>query len=119
MLNLQQEPLIARDGDLYCGCLPFTVLRFSCRFGYHQTVMPGECSQLVKGCQNTILSFSDKYNKMSVEHGVECKTCPVGAHYVHGRVERKIQSKKYYLMKNVDNNRKFGATDCHSSNNMI
>ena len=66
-------------------------VRFACRFDYPKTVMPDEGSQLVKGCQDMIISFSDIKHKMSIEYGVDLNTCPVGAHYVHGKVEYKIQ----------------------------
>ena len=42
---------------------------------------------------------------MSVEYGVAFKLCHVGAHNVHGKVERKIQSIKCSLMKTVKNKR--------------
>ena len=41
-----------------------------------------------------IISFSDIKHKMSVEYGVDFKTCPVGGHYVHNKVEHKIQEIK-------------------------
>ena len=34
-------------------------------------------------------SFIDVQQNLSIEHGVDFKPCPVGAHYVHGKVERK------------------------------
>ena len=80
-------------------------IRFACRFGYPRLVMPDEGSQLVKGCQDMIISFSDIKYKISVEYGVEFKTCPVGAHYVHGKVERKIQEIKKSLVKKVGKSR--------------
>ena len=75
--------------------------RFACRYGYPKLVMPDEGSQLVKGCQNLVISFSDIQHKISVEYGVEFKTCPVGAHYVHGKVERKIQKIKRSMTKTI------------------
>ena len=48
-------------------------------------------SQVVKGCEIMTLSFSDISNKLHAEHGVEFEVCPMGAHYVHGKVERKIK----------------------------
>ena len=80
-------------------------IRFSCRFGYPKVLMPDDGSQLVKGCQDMTLSFGDINHKMSVEYGVEFKICPVRAHNVHGKVERKIQSIKCSLMKTVKNKR--------------
>ena len=76
--------------------------RFSCRFGYPKLMMPDEGSQLVKGCQDMVLNFTDLSHKLSTEYGVDFKTCPVGAHYVHGKVERKIQEIKRSLNKTLD-----------------
>ena len=64
--------------------------------------MPDEGSQVVKGCQDMIISFCDIKHEMNVEYGVYFKTCPVGVHYVHGKVERKIQEIKRSIMKNVN-----------------
>ncbi len=80
-------------------------IRFSSRYGYPKTLMPDEGSQLVKGCEDMVLSFSDLANQLSVEHGVDFKTCPVGAHNVHGKVERKIQTIKKSFAKTIRNNR--------------
>ena len=79
--------------------------RFACRFGYPQKLLPDEGGQLVKGCKEMIISMSDIKQKLSVEHGVEFETCPVGAHNAHGKVERKIQEVKRSLEKCVGNKR--------------
>ena len=44
-------------------------------------------------------------HQLFTEYGVEFKTCPVGAHYVHGKVERKIQQIKLSIEKSVDKKR--------------
>ena len=80
-------------------------IRFSCRFGYPKTLRIDEGSQLVKGCKDMIISFSDLQQKLSVEYGIDFTTCPVGAHNVHGRVERKIQEIKKSMSSHVGNNR--------------
>ena len=79
-------------------------IRFSCRFGYPKVLLPDEGSQLLKGCQDMVIAFSDLKHKLIVEYGVEYKTCPVGAHNVHGKVERKIQEIKRSLKKCVEKN---------------
>ena len=76
--------------------------RFACRFGYPLRFVPDEGSQLVKGGQSMIISFSDIQHKLRVEHGIEFKTCLFGAHYVLRKVERKIQDIKRSLEKTVD-----------------
>lgn len=66
-------------------------IRFSCRVGYPRYLLPDPGSQLVKGCQDMTYSFVDTKQKLFVEYGVDYIPCPVGAHYVHGKVERKIR----------------------------
>ena len=80
-------------------------VRFSCRFGYPKQLMPDEGSQLVKGCKDMVISFSDVSQKLYTEYGVQFKTCPVAAHNVHGKVERKIQHVKRSLEKTLNNDR--------------
>ena len=83
--------------------LAFT--RFACTFGYPKLLLPDEGSQLIKGCKNMVISFSSIQHKLSCEYGVEFEPCASGAHYIHGKVERKIQQVKKSLMKTLDNNR--------------
>jgi hypothetical protein len=52
-----------------------------------------------------VLSFSDIQHKLSIEYGVSFQTCPVGAHFVHGKVERKIQTIKLSIEKELCNKR--------------
>ena len=80
-------------------------IRTSCRFGYPKSLKIDEGSQLVKGCKDMIISFSDLQHRLSVEYGIEFSTCPVGAHNVHGRVERTIQEFKKSLLSQVGKNR--------------
>lgn len=66
-------------------------VRFSCRYGYPKTLLIDEGSQLVKGCRNMAISFVNLKHKLNFEYGIDFQTCPVGAHYMHGRAERNIQ----------------------------
>ena len=68
-------------------------IRFSCRYGYPCSLLPDYGSQLVKGCKDMVISFSDVKQKLGVEFGVEYKTCPVGVHYVHGKIFRSSNGK--------------------------
>ena len=68
-------------------------LRFSCKVGFPRKLMPDAGSQLIKGCEDMTLSFYDIHNKLN-EFGVDFQPCPVGAHYMHGKVERKIKDVK-------------------------
>ena len=80
-------------------------IRFACRFGYPGTMYPDAGSQLLKGCKDMVLSFSSIKYKLEVEFGVQFFTCPVGSHYVHGKVERKIREVKRSVSKNIVNQR--------------
>ena len=83
----------------------FAFSRFSCRFGYPKVLMPDAGSQLVSGCKDMVLSLSDIVMKLSAECGVDFKACPVGAHFVHGKVEQKIQQIKSSLERTISNER--------------
>ena len=52
-----------------------------------------------------VYAFSDAKHKLSVEYGVEYLRCPLGAHYVHGKVERKIREIKKSKEINIENER--------------
>jgi hypothetical protein len=68
-------------------------------------LLPDEGSQLVKGCKQMQLSFTDIKQKLHVEYGVEFETCPVGGHNMHGKIERKIQHVKQAMSKELDKER--------------
>ena len=80
-------------------------IRFSCRYGYPSKLYPDSGSQLIKGCNEMVLSFSDIRYKLSTEFGINYEACPVGAHYVHGKIERKIKEVKRSITKSVENRR--------------
>ena len=42
-----------------------TFIQFSCRFGYPKVLLPDEGCQLVKGCQEMVITFSDLKHKLS------------------------------------------------------
>ncbi len=65
--------------------------RFGCRAGFPKMLLPDQGSQLVKACGDVKLNFKDIKGQLNTEYGVQFKPCPVGAHYMHGRVERKIR----------------------------
>ena len=80
-------------------------IRFACRFGYPKYVLPDPGSQLICGFNNMTYSFSDMKQRLSFEYGTEFFPCPVGAHYVHGKVERKIRDVKKSVKISVQNER--------------
>ena len=71
----------------------FAFIRFSCAYGYPYKLLPDAGSQLVKGCESIELTYTDVKTQLH-EAGVIFEVCPVGAHYMHGKVERKIRSVK-------------------------
>ena len=50
------------------------------------------------------MTFYDVQNKLH-EYRVDFEVCPVGAHYMHGKVERKIKHVKESFSKHLQNNR--------------
>ena len=80
-------------------------IRFACKIGYAKKLMPDEGSQLVKGCKVMKLEFYDIKHSLHERYGVEFETCPVGAHYMHGKVERKIRQVQEPFMKVTENKR--------------
>ena len=80
-------------------------IRFSCSVGYPKMLLPDEGSQLVRGCKEMQLSFSDIKQQLHVEYGVEFDTCPVGGHNMHGKIERKIQHIKQAMSKELEKER--------------
>ena len=79
-------------------------IRFSCKVGYPRKLLPDAGSQLVKGCGSMIIVFTDVKNRLH-EYGVDYDLCPVGAHYMHGKVERKIKQIKESFSKVLFNER--------------
>ena len=80
-------------------------IRFSCSVGYPKVLLPDEGSQLVKGCKEMELSYTDIRQKLNTEYGVEFKACPVGGHNMHGKVERNIQHVKTAMNKELEHRR--------------
>ena len=66
--------------------------------------MPDPGSQLLKACSSMTLTSRDIQQNLS-EYGVEFKPCPVNAHYMHGKVERKIRHVKETMAKHLQNHR--------------
>ena len=79
-------------------------IRFSCKVGYPRRLLPDPGSQLLNGCGSMKIKFSDISNALH-EYGVSYEVCPVGAHYMHGKVERKIKHIKESISKHMQNER--------------
>ena len=80
-------------------------IRFSCKVGFPQKLLPDAGSQLIKGCNSMTISYTDLKNQLHKEYGVKFEACPVGAHYQHGKVERKIRHVRESLSKTLSNDR--------------
>ena len=76
--------------------------RFSSRSGFPKILLPDQGSQLLKGCADAKLVFRDIKSQLNTEYGVEFSPCPTGAHYMHGRVERKIRQVRESLERLCD-----------------
>ena len=77
-------------------------IRFSCKVGYPRKLLPDPGSQLIKGCESMEICFSDVSNALH-EYGVSYELSPVGAHYMHGKVERKIRHIRDSFSKTLQN----------------
>ena len=67
-------------------------------------MVDGGC-QLLKACENMSLDFYDVKYKLNENVKVYFDVCPVGAHNMHGRVERKILEIKKSMEKSYSNER--------------
>ena len=91
--------------DYSTDAVVLAFIRFSCRFGYPKYALPDAGGQLVKACVDMQYSFNDTKNRLRADHGIQYMPCPVGAHYQHGKVERKIREVKKSVRINVQNDR--------------
>ena len=65
--------------------------RFSCEVGYPKILLCDGGSQLIRGCQDMRLSYTDIRHQLHKQHQINFEVCPVGGHNEHGKVERKIR----------------------------
>ena len=79
--------------------------RFACDHGFPRKMFCDSGSQIIKGCGEMRLNFTDIQSKLHVNKSVEFSICPVGAHNMHGKVERKIQEINKSIEKSINNQR--------------
>ncbi len=91
--------------DYSTDAVVLAFIRFSCRFGFPKYALPDAGSQLVKACTDMRYSFSDTKNRLFTNYGIHYTLCPVGAHYQHGKVERKIREVRKSVKINVQHER--------------
>ena len=99
-------------------------IRMSCNVGYPRKLLPDAGSQLLKACGTMTLTFHDINHELSV-YGCDFEPCPVNAHYMHGKVERKIRQVKETFTRNLNKERwsilrweTFGQQVANSVNNL-
>ena len=80
-------------------------IRFATRYGFPLKVFCDEGSQLVKGTNDMRLNFKDIKSKLHKDRRVTMETCPVGAHNMNGKVERKIKEVNASLERSIQNER--------------
>ena len=80
-------------------------IRFSCEVGYPRFMVIDEGSQLIKGCDNMRISFTDIKGKLHRDMMVDFATCPVGGHNYDGKVEHRMKHVKESLKKTISNQR--------------
>ena len=81
------------------------VIRMACEVGYPKKLFPDEGSQLLKSCSEMNFNYTDIKNKLYSDVKMEFEACPVGAHNIHGRVERKIKEIKKSISISFENHR--------------
>ena len=91
--------------DYSTTALIISFTRFASKYGFPKKFFCDEGSQLVKGLTDMKLSFIDIKAKLFRDRGLEFETCPVGAHNMNGKVERKIQEVNRSLKKSIQNER--------------
>ena len=100
-------------------------IRFACEFGYPKKFLPDEGSQLINRCDSMKINYTDVKQQLHLQVDVEYETCSTAAHYIHGKVERKIRQIKDSVEKNLCNQRlsvlqweAFAAEISNSINNL-
>ena len=79
--------------------------RFSCDHGYPKRLLCDEGSQLLKGCKEMRIDFSDLKSRVMQNLHIDFDTCPVQGHNMHGKVERKIKEINQSIEKSIHNHR--------------
>ena len=80
-------------------------IRFSGEVGYPKFMVIDEGSQLIKGCDNMKISFTDIKGKLYRDMMVDFAMCPVGGHNYNGKVECRLKHVKESLEKTISNQR--------------
>ena len=78
-------------------------IRFSGKVGYPKFMVIDGGSQLIKGCDNMRISFTDIKGKLYQDMMVDFATCPIGGHNYNGKVECRLKHVKESLEKAISN----------------
>ncbi|XP_066914399.1 uncharacterized protein [Clytia hemisphaerica] len=82
-----------------------SLTRFACDNGYPMNMFIDQGSQMVKGCDDSRISFKDLKNRLHVDVKMNFEVCPVGGHNYNGKVERKIREVKSSINKSFQGRR--------------
>ena len=74
-------------------------IRLSRGVGYLKKLLPDEGSQLITGCGSMKIDFQDTRFLLHQQMNVDYEQCPMAAHHMHGKVERKIRQIKESIQK--------------------
>ena len=80
-------------------------IRFACEFSYPKKLLSDESSQLINRCDSMKINYMDVKQQLHLQVDVEYETCPTAAHYIYGKVERKIRQIKDSVEKDLCNQR--------------
>ena len=75
--------------------------RFSCNNGHSALLLVDEGKNVECGAKEMIIDWIDVKYQLQIDKRVQVKTCPVGDHHEHGKVERKIQQIEQTILRSV------------------
>ena len=87
------------------GSFILALIRFSSRNGYPKVLLPDQGSNIESAIEKVEIDWTDIQGKLHRSFGIDMKTCGVGGHHQHGKVERKIQQIKQTFLKTLHNER--------------
>ena len=87
------------------GSFIAALIRFASRNGYPKIILPDQGSNIENAIHNVEINWIDVKGQLHKSYGIDLKTCGVGGHHQHGKVERKIRHIKETYMKTVHKER--------------
>ena len=87
------------------GSFVAALIRFASRNGYPKIMLPDQGSNIENAIHKVEIDWIDVKGRLHKSYGIDLKTCGVGGHHQHGKVERKIRHIKETYMKKLHNER--------------